>query len=375
MARIRVSLIASAVLGVAFVAQAQQPAAKPAAAPAQAPQRADLPATHTVNRGETLWSLAKQYLGDAYLWPEIYRLNTAVVEDPHWIYPGEVLKLPKGVAVADAPAGAAAVARTYDPNASTIFDPRRYKRNRDQQTRKSANLLASHQAVRPGQYLASPFVWAAGGPVGAGVVRSTATSQVVTPQLELRDLQSEEAVFVRLPAGALRQNGQRFMTYSLGPVIEGQGQLVKVTGLIEVAGDGGVGDVRAVIKQRFYPVAEGQGVIPVDSLVLPRDVFPSAVEFGAQTSLTHMVDQPVIPQIGSYVILAAGTKQGIRTGDQVTLMAPLGKGEVGETRQPEMAAVLQVLRVSEFGSSAIVLSRGAASITAGLSGRVTAKMP
>lgn len=32
-------------------------------------QHTDQPATHTVKRGDTLWDLAKKYLGDAYLCP------------------------------------------------------------------------------------------------------------------------------------------------------------------------------------------------------------------------------------------------------------------------------------------------------------------
>ncbi len=81
-------------------------------------------ATHTVKRGDTLWDLAQTYLGDPYLWPEIYRLNTDQIEDPHWIYPGEILRLP-GRAEAAAIAAAADTSLVGRPPVEEPEQPRR----------------------------------------------------------------------------------------------------------------------------------------------------------------------------------------------------------------------------------------------------------
>jgi hypothetical protein len=49
--------------------------------------------THNIVRGDTLWDLSATYLGDPWLWPQIWDQNRYVL-DSHWIYPGDPLIVP-----------------------------------------------------------------------------------------------------------------------------------------------------------------------------------------------------------------------------------------------------------------------------------------
>ncbi len=53
-----------------------------------------MPETHVVRRGDTLWDIAGYYFRNPWTWPKLWALNPSIT-NPHWIYPGDVIRLHK----------------------------------------------------------------------------------------------------------------------------------------------------------------------------------------------------------------------------------------------------------------------------------------
>lgn len=64
--------------------------------------------SYTIERGDCLWNIAKEHLGDGFKWQEIYELNSNVLgTNPDLIYPGTTIQLPGGgTEIASSTAGA-----------------------------------------------------------------------------------------------------------------------------------------------------------------------------------------------------------------------------------------------------------------------------
>jgi hypothetical protein len=367
LATIRAAVVAAFALG----------AARPTALCGQEPTT-QMPATHTVKRGDTLWDIAKLYLGDPFLWPEIYRLNTGTIEDPHWIYPGEVLKLPgttaRVVAVtpptaepAVAPPVVSEAPRPMTPTARPVtIAP----------VQEPAAMVAPG-GVRVGEFAAAPWVDEHGGPRGAGYILEGRDLPGIATHDRSR-LNLYDAVLVAPPVGAVAAEHELFLSYAFGPYIEEFGQIIIPTGIIEITraprnGDAAIGR----IVKMFTVVHANQHLIAYDSTPGMVSGQPSPITNGHSGHVRWISSMPVLPRIQNYVVVDIARRDGVAIGDHIELYEPHHPPREGTTLGiPEVwIASAQVLRVTPYGATAIITSMEQPKIEEGTAARVSAKMP
>lgn len=346
--------------------------------------------THTVKTGDTLWDLARVYIGDPFQWPEIYRINTDVVEDPHWIYPGEVLRIPGGgtgegdepTVIATEPeqpegeGAQAPVAPVDRPAPGTTVFARPLGSGRGTYSRRGGIVgreLAT--AVRPGEFYAAPWLDRSGGPGESGRIVSSADIPGIV-QADVRNaLQPQDRVYITLPKSVVPTRGDRMLAFRLGPTVEGHGQIVIPTGVLQVerADNGDATTVRVV--EQYESMAVGDGVMPLERFNMPAEARPAPLALGAEARVLWIPSDAVLPSLQRYVVLTATRKDNVKQGDQFTLYRPRVRTERGVFLPEEKIALVQVVKVTDAGTTAMIVDQAQPSVRTGTPARQTARMP
>ena len=338
--------------------------------------------THVVKTGDTLWDLAGAYLSDPFLWPEIYRINTDVVEDPHWIYPGEVLQIPgpgELTVAADQPLPVEQGVEDQRPVGPTIFaraqtgptyGPRQLTANR----RVASPDEMERAAVREGEFIAAPWMDRNGGPEQHGRIVATSELPGIAQATDPIRLAPHDRIYVILPRDVGATVGERYLSYELGPAMP-QGQIVVPTGILIVEKPGTDAATLVRIERMFGEVKVGNRFIPLERIQLPADARPAPVDLGVRSRVIWVASKAVLPSVQHYLLIDASRKDGVSLGDQFTLW----KGGVDHDRGvklPEQpVALAQVVRVTERGATVMIVDQVQPKVREGMEARLTAKMP
>lgn len=306
---------------------------------------------HVVRPGETLWDIARAYLNDPFLWPEIFRLNADVVEDPARIYPSERLVLP-----GEGPVSAGEFAQEAAPDEG----PRIRFAERTVQP-----------AVLQGDFYRASFVAPpAEVPVIGRFMEPEFESVVdvrMTPQVNLYD-----RVYVRVNPQAV-EVGDRLHFVSEGRQIDRGRRVYKPTGVGTIAAlDGETATV--VIVGMYDPVEVGNVVIPMEAFPVRTLDRPAAVSADLQGKILAFGEVRALQRTESILFLDIGRSAGVAVGDEFEAYEPPTRRDWG-TRPELPVARMQVVRVTEGTASVRVTELEQPRIAVGQAVRRVARMP
>lgn len=269
-----------------------------------------VPERHLVQDGETMSLLAERYLGNGDAWPKLWSYNPEVT-NPHWIYPGLVVKLKDGVMGGSAADQALAAGQAQGAGSPSTL---RFSERR--------KLHAGPDAIVIGDevYLDREALGQA-----ARIVGSSEDHMMMSPTDELylrfKDggsaptVGQELTVFLRLHKSEVAPRASRPRLYPAGS----DGEIVRVLGALRVTTyDRERRIARAVVVEALEPIERGYEVsdIPRRLAVVPPK--PN----GKNLAATIVAATRPLGTLGNgqLVFLDKGSKQGVQVGNRLQVV-------------------------------------------------------
>jgi hypothetical protein len=379
--------------------------------------------THTVKPGDTLWGIARQYLGDPFLWPEIYRLNTNVVEDPHWIYPGEVLQLHGGAEVSAVPAGPVEAAPAAEPAPAAAEAAPAVPAGEVAAAAAAQDAAAPDAAAMPDSEVVDSVQFAYeqdASDSGTGLFPKAGV-QIASPPL----LNEVEANYVPLrrdefySAGFLTENEKMPFGVMIGPItpkdinvssnrqmasfinmlvavtppkggsyqvgdtlivdyisrqVPGYGNIIVPTGMLVVRDVSQPQNVAEIIQQ-YWPIYRGMSTLPADHFTGAGHVRAVPISDGVEATVVAQRSNARLTELQGYMFIDKGKVAGVARGDIFEIQRRPREMPSGPNVTPEVIARIQIVRVRDKTATGKVVWLGSGVVRVGSSARQVAKLP
>ncbi len=254
------------------------------------------PDLHVVRTGDTLWDICFYYFNDPWQWPKIWSYN-AQITNPHWIYPGDLVRLiPRGMFAeqsAGEPEGGADAAGAKGGEPSKPVDPVPAPARRTEVGLKQTAFVEKDDLDK------------------------SVTIDGAADEKEL--LGDGDTVYLSYPEGKPPKVGQRYSIYVPGkPVGSGgktYGSYVRVLGTLEVVSVKQDKRARGVIVSANHEIERGAKVGPLVKTF--KNVPPVPPSVDAQAPIVAMLKHDQLVGQGEVVFIALGKDSGVKVGNRM----------------------------------------------------------
>ena len=260
---------------------------------------------HQVKDGETLSSVAERELGSADAWPKLWSYNPEIT-NPHYIYPGHVLRVKEGV---DLGAAAGGTGDGATASRGLLFANRRTPRVGPGVVRFGEQVYLDRDALaKAGHIAGSHEDHLMLSPSDQVYLKFDAQDAAPTPGREM-------TVFLRLHRDELAPRAHKLRTYDQQ---EG-GEVVRVMGALRVLNfDPEKRIARALVTEALEPLERGFEVAD-----LPRQLPEVAVRKNATDVKAKIIAATRALSTlgeGQLVFVDAGSKRGVEVGNRFVVL-------------------------------------------------------
>ena len=316
---------------------------------------------HTVRPGDTLFDIARQYLGNPFRWPELFRANAGQIANANLIFPGQKLYVGADGRPTFTPDGVAAVQDTdVTPTRAVPFGRPTSGQSMSLLENSTLTGRTLRPTVRQGEMSAAPFLVPARAPLVGGELVSRADPTVVSAASQRDQFQLFDEVDVLLPVGTRAALGQKLSVYQPGPELtyaKVRTRVMRPAGVVQIVALGTGRAARARVTAMYGNLKRGDLLMPIDSTPSPGTVRPQDVANGPVYEVAWVAGDVVLPTVQNYVVIALPKGATSRVGDQFELYADGNALTAGrrDVAPPNDVAQASVVKVTSEGATAIVV--------------------